>query len=112
MKWIRAFYDDFDTFTKDQEFLVSLPDTVDYVEGFKVLNEQSLHSSSVGFPGNIGFLPDFGTKEKPKVYFCIEFAVHDYQLGHINVDEVCAFIRKFYQVSSHIDMKYGITHYL
>ncbi|XP_078162099.1 cytokinin dehydrogenase 3-like [Carex rostrata] len=88
VKWIRAFYNDFDTFTKDQELLVSMPDSVDYVEGFKVLNEQSLHSSSVGFPGNIGFLPDFGTKEKPKVYFCIEFAVHDYQLEHINVDEV------------------------
>ncbi|KAJ4784313.1 Cytokinin dehydrogenase 3 [Rhynchospora pubera] len=88
VKWIRAFYDDFDTFTKDQELLVSMPDLVDYVEGFIVLNEQSLHSSSVGFPGNVGFTPDFGTREKPKVYYCIEFGVHDYQLEHMNIDEV------------------------
>jgi cytokinin dehydrogenase len=105
VKWIRAFYDDFETFTSDQELLVSMPDLVDYVEGFKVLNEQSLHSTSVGFPGNIGFLPDFGTKEKPKVYYCIEFAVHDYQLEHINVDEVRSFDRNSFYVSSHNGLK-------
>jgi cytokinin dehydrogenase len=105
VKWIRAFYDDFETFTSDQELLVAMPDLVDYVEGFKVLNEQSLHSTSVGFPGNIGFLPDFGTKDKPMVYYCIEFAVHDYQLEHINADEVRAiFNSNFYYVSSHNDL--------
>jgi cytokinin dehydrogenase len=79
VKWARAFYDDFGTFTKDQELLVSMPDLVDYVEGFIVLNKQSLHGTSIAFPANMGFNPDFGTKSSPKIYYCIEFAVHDFQ---------------------------------
>lgn len=85
---MRAFYDDFSTFTKDQELLVSMPDLVDYVEGFIVLNEQSLHSSSIAFPANLDFNPDFGTKNSPNIYYCIEFAVHDYQLKNTNVEQV------------------------
>jgi cytokinin dehydrogenase len=88
VKWVRAFYDDFGTFTKDQELLVSMPDLVDYVEGFIVLNEQSLHSSSVAFPANVDFSPDFGTKSNPKIYYCIEFAIHDYQHKNTNVEQV------------------------
>ncbi|XP_062226209.1 cytokinin dehydrogenase 8-like [Phragmites australis] len=78
VRWVRAFYDSFQTFTKDQELLVSMPELVDYVEGFMVLDEQSLHSSSIAFPGQVYFSPDFGSDGK-KVYYCIEFAVHDFQ---------------------------------
>ncbi|WVZ86437.1 hypothetical protein U9M48_033216 [Paspalum notatum var. saurae] len=82
VRWVRAFYDSFETFTKDQELLVSMPELVDYVEGFMVLNEQSLHSSSVAFPAQVNFTPDFGSSSssgRRKVYYCIEFAVHDFQ---------------------------------
>ncbi|KAI5016572.1 hypothetical protein ZWY2020_006423 [Hordeum vulgare] len=81
-------HDDFGTFTKDQELLVSMPDMVDHVEGFIVLNEQSLHSSSIAFPANMDFNPDFGTKASPKIYYCVEFAVHDYQRKNTNVEQV------------------------
>ena len=87
---MRAFYDDFNTFTKDQELLVSMPDLVDYVEGFIVLNEQSLHSSSIAFPANVDFNPDFGTKKSPNIYYCMEFAVHDYQHKNTDVEQVSA----------------------
>lgn len=79
---MRAFYDSFETFTGDQELLVSMPELVDYVEGFMVLNEQSLRSSSVAFPAEVNFTPDFGSDGVgggKKVYYCIEFAVHDFQ---------------------------------
>nr|CAB3485170.1 unnamed protein product [Digitaria exilis] len=83
VRWVRAFYDSFETFTGDQELIVSMPELVDYVEGFMVLNEQSLRSSSVAFPAEINFAPDFGSDSdgvgKTKVYYCIEFAVHDFQ---------------------------------
>ncbi|KAJ1271920.1 hypothetical protein BS78_06G162900 [Paspalum vaginatum] len=82
VRWVRAFYDSFETFSKDQELLVSTPELVDYVEGFMVLNEQSLHSSSVSFPAQVNFSPDFGSSSasgRRKVYYCIEFAVHDFQ---------------------------------
>ncbi|KAG0526687.1 hypothetical protein BDA96_06G167200 [Sorghum bicolor] len=85
VRWVRAFYDSFETFTKDQELLVSMPELVDYVEGFMVLNEQSLHSSSVAFPAPVNFTPDFGSdagsssSSNKVVYYCIEYAVHDFQ---------------------------------
>ncbi|KAG0490199.1 hypothetical protein HPP92_007062 [Vanilla planifolia] len=87
VKWIRAFYDDFRTFTDDQELLISMPQKVDYVEGFIILNENSLQSSSNAFPAQIEFINDvrdggFG------VYYCLEFAVHDYQRKENDVDQL------------------------
>jgi hypothetical protein len=79
VRWVRAFYDSFEAFTKDQELLISMPEQVDYVEGFMVLNEHSIASSSIAFPAHIDFSPDFGSEGKKKVYYCIEFAVHDFQ---------------------------------
>ncbi|OEL35874.1 Cytokinin dehydrogenase 8 [Dichanthelium oligosanthes] len=81
VRWVRAFYDSFETFNGDQELLISMPELVDYVEGFMVLNEQSLRSSSVAFPAEVNFSPDFGSDDggSKKVYYCIEFAVHDLQ---------------------------------
>ncbi|KAG9442337.1 hypothetical protein H6P81_018191 [Aristolochia fimbriata] len=88
VKWVRAFYDDFDVFTKDQEALVSMADKVDYVEGFIVLSEQSLHSSFVAFPSNLDFAPDFHAEGSPAVYYCIEFVVHNQkQTGESDAEE-------------------------
>jgi hypothetical protein len=36
----------------------------------------------------VDFSPDFGTKSSPKIYYCIEFAVHDYQRKNTNVEQV------------------------
>lgn len=88
VKWIRAFYDDFDTFTGDQELLVSMPELVDYVEGFIVPNEQSLLSTSVAFPVHLGFRPEFHHVSSAKVYYCIEFAVHDFQAERTSAEQV------------------------
>ncbi|GMH08147.1 hypothetical protein Nepgr_009987 [Nepenthes gracilis] len=38
-KWIRVLYSDFYSFTKDQEHLIALEDTVDYIEGFVIINK-------------------------------------------------------------------------
>ena len=84
---VRAFYDDFHTFTKDQELAISMPEKIDYLEGFIVLNEQSLHSSSIAFPSQLEFINEL-KKDASKVYYCIEFAVHDYQLKGTNLDQV------------------------
>ncbi|KAG6538865.1 cytokinin dehydrogenase 6-like [Zingiber officinale] len=44
VRWLRLFYTDFDSLTSDQEFLISLRDTVgfDYVEGQVLLNHQQV----------------------------------------------------------------------
>lgn len=81
VKWVRAFYDDFAKFTKDQELLVvTMRDKVDYVEGFIVLNENSLHSSSFAFASNMTSIvsklfPNGTSPHTP--YYCIEFAIYD-----------------------------------
>lgn len=93
VKWVRAFYNDFEIFTKDQELLVSMADKVDYVEGFVVLNEQSLHGASVAFPSHMGFIHQFHADGK-NVYYCIEFAVHYYQEKESIVDKVVEEISK------------------
>jgi len=85
---VRAFYDSFETFTRDQELLVSMPELVDYVEGFMVLNEHSLRSSSVAFPAEVNFAPDFGSDGGGggKVYYFVEFTVHDFR-QHDSADD-------------------------
>lgn len=75
VKWIRAFYDDFEMFMEEQQLLISMADKVDYVEGFIILNEQSLHSFFSSFPSNPDFMPHLHSGS-PAVYYCIEFAVH------------------------------------
>uniref|UniRef100_A0A1D1XC44 cytokinin dehydrogenase n=1 Tax=Anthurium amnicola TaxID=1678845 RepID=A0A1D1XC44_9ARAE len=93
VKWVRAFYDDFEVFTRDQELLVSRPDMVDYLEGFLVLNNQSLRSSYIALPAHLDFKPQ-QHKGSRKVYYCLEFAVHDYQLMESDVDQVVEKITK------------------
>uniref|UniRef100_J3LZP2 Cytokinin dehydrogenase 1 FAD/cytokinin binding domain-containing protein n=1 Tax=Oryza brachyantha TaxID=4533 RepID=J3LZP2_ORYBR len=63
-----------------------MPEQVDYVEGFMVLNERALHSSSIAFPAQLNFSPDFGSMGRKKVYYCIEFAVHDSQKDSSNAE--------------------------
>ncbi|KAJ3691729.1 hypothetical protein LUZ61_020893 [Rhynchospora tenuis] len=42
VKWIRVLYSDFTTFTEDQEMLISMEKTFDYIEGFVIINRTGL----------------------------------------------------------------------
>ncbi|XP_073004648.1 cytokinin dehydrogenase 9-like [Typha latifolia] len=42
VKWIRVLYSDFTNFTEDQEMLISLKKTFDYIEGFAIINRTGL----------------------------------------------------------------------
>ncbi|RWV89232.1 hypothetical protein GW17_00048625 [Ensete ventricosum] len=66
-----------------------MPDLVDYLEGFIVPNQPSLLGTSIAFPAHLGFMPEFH-----KVYYCIEFAVHDFQTGGANAEQVVEKITK------------------
>ncbi|KAF8398760.1 hypothetical protein HHK36_014618 [Tetracentron sinense] len=87
VKWVRAFYDNFEVFIEDQEFLVGMADMVDYVEGFMVLNEDSFHGSFIAFPANLGFIPQLQPRDS-HVYYCIEFAVYDQPDKATHLDQV------------------------
>ncbi|KAL4186219.1 hypothetical protein AMTRI_Chr09g32740 [Amborella trichopoda] len=87
VKWVRAFYDDFGAFTEDQEMLVSMADKVDYVEGFMVLNEQSLEGASVAFPSHFHFIAS-NTNNTSQVYYCVEIAFYYYSQKASHVEKV------------------------
>ncbi|CAI9099788.1 OLC1v1036662C1 [Oldenlandia corymbosa var. corymbosa] len=74
VKWIRALYSDFSTFSKDQEFLISSPKTFDYIEGFVIINRTNLVSSwSTSFdPKDPVGASKF--KSDGRVLFCLEVA--------------------------------------
>ncbi|WOK96018.1 cytokinin dehydrogenase 4 [Canna indica] len=42
VKWIRVLYSDFTSFTEDQEMLISMKETFDYIEGFVIINRTGL----------------------------------------------------------------------
>ncbi|XP_027352188.1 cytokinin dehydrogenase 1 [Abrus precatorius] len=42
VKWIRVLYSDFSTFARDQEYLISLKNTFDYIEGFVIINRTGI----------------------------------------------------------------------
>lgn len=60
---------------------------VDYVEGFMVLNEQSLQGSSASFPSYMGFIHQRHATSSD-VFYCIEFAVHCHLEKESSVDQV------------------------
>lgn len=45
VKWIRALYSDFSVFARDQEYLISIENTFDYIEGFVIINRTGILNS-------------------------------------------------------------------
>lgn len=77
VKWVRALYSDFEQFTRDQELLVSMDDgaaTVDYLEGFVVVNNEAMHSWSISFPAATPLDDSVFNDAGTEILFCIEIA--------------------------------------
>ncbi|KAK4802360.1 hypothetical protein SAY86_000563 [Trapa natans] len=74
VKWIRVLYSDFDTFTRDQERLISAEKTFDYIEGFVIKNRTGLLNNwrSSFSPQDPVQASQF--KSDGKVLFCLEMA--------------------------------------
>lgn len=74
VKWIRALYSDFATFTKDQERLISTRNAFDYLEGFVVVNRTGLLNNwRSSFNPKEPILANEFTSEG-KILFCLEIA--------------------------------------
>ncbi|CAK8543187.1 unnamed protein product [Lathyrus sativus] len=74
VKWIRVLYSDFSTFTRDQEYLISLKDTFDYIEGFVIINRTGiLNSWRLSFdPKDPLQASQFSSEGK--TFYCLEMA--------------------------------------
>lgn len=77
MRWIRVLYSDFSTFTRDQEYLISLHELpasqkFDYVEGFVIVDEGLINNwrSSFFSPRNPVKITSLGTDGG--VLYCLE----------------------------------------
>ncbi|KAH6817715.1 cytokinin oxidase/dehydrogenase 1 [Perilla frutescens var. frutescens] len=88
VKWIRALYSDFSTFARDQEHLISLTSSLDYVEGFVIINRTGLLNNwrSSFNPKDPVQADQFTTEGK--ILFCLEVAKYynPRESDHINQD--------------------------
>ncbi|ERN01262.1 hypothetical protein AMTR_s00002p00248240 [Amborella trichopoda] len=76
VRWIRVLYSDFNTFTRDQEHLISLHGRTkfDYVEGFVIVDEGLINNwrSSFFSPRNPIKLQSIVSGSKGTVLYCLE----------------------------------------
>ncbi|KAL8459961.1 hypothetical protein ACS0TY_031749 [Phlomoides rotata] len=88
VKWIRALYSDFTTFSDDQEHLISSENSFDYVEGFVIINRTGLLNT-----WRSSFNPKDSVQANRfvsdgRILFCLEvakyFSTEDYD--HIDQD--------------------------
>lgn len=95
VKWIRALYSDFSTFTRDQEHLISSTNSFDYVEGFIIINRTGLLNNWRSFSNPKDPVQADQFTSEGKLLFCLEIA-------------------KYYnpQDSDHIDQVKILTYYL
>ncbi|GAB4827792.1 Cytokinin dehydrogenase 6 [Ancistrocladus abbreviatus] len=76
VKWIRVVYSDFSAFTKDQELLISMEKTFDYIEGFVIINRTGLLNN-----WRSSFNPQDPVQANKfnsdgRILFCLELAKH------------------------------------
>ncbi|XP_078446662.1 cytokinin dehydrogenase 9-like [Wolffia australiana] len=74
VRWIRVLYDDFTTFIRDQEMLISLEKTFDYIEGFVMINRSGILNS---WRSSFNPQDPIGSAQlntDRKILFCLEMA--------------------------------------
>lgn len=93
VRWIRVLYSNFSTFTKDQEYLISLHgqppnQKFDYVEGFVIVDEGLINNwrSSFFSPRNPVKISSFGTNGG--VLYCLEVTKNYHESTADTIDQV------------------------
>lgn len=93
MRWIRVLYSDFTTFTKDQEFLISLHghpavQKFDYVEGFVIVDEGLINNwrSSFFSPSNPVKISSINANGG--VLYCLEITKNYHESSAETIDQV------------------------
>ncbi|XP_061339041.1 cytokinin dehydrogenase 1-like [Gastrolobium bilobum] len=74
VKWIRVLYSEFSIFARDQEYLISLENTFDYIEGFVIINRTGILNN-----WRLSFNPKDPLQASQfnsdgKTFYCIEMA--------------------------------------
>ncbi|KAF7819061.1 Cytokinin dehydrogenase 1 [Senna tora] len=75
VKWIRMLYSEFSIFARDQEHLISLEDTFDYIEGFVIINRTGiLNNWRSSFNPKDPILATQFDSDIGKTFYCLEVA--------------------------------------
>ncbi|KAK6945249.1 Cytokinin dehydrogenase 1, FAD/cytokinin binding domain [Dillenia turbinata] len=95
VKWIRVLYSEFSIFTKDQEYIIALDTSFDYIEGFVLINRTGLLNN---------WRSSFNSKDPiranrfisdGRTLFCLEMA------KYFNLDET-NIIDQLYSIQVHV----------
>ncbi|KAL9232603.1 hypothetical protein vseg_007697 [Gypsophila vaccaria] len=76
VKWIRVLYSDFQVFTKDQEQLISSDHSLDYIEGFVIINRTGLVKSWASSFSPKDPLQASQFSSEGKTLYCLEMAMY------------------------------------
>lgn len=83
VKWLRVLYLDFQTFAREQEYLISSENTFDYIEGFVIKNRTGLLNDWRKTFRPRDEIQASKFKSDQKTLFCIELAKY-YKHEEIN----------------------------
>ncbi|KAL8258611.1 hypothetical protein R6Q59_026564 [Mikania micrantha] len=92
VKWIKVLYLDFDTFTKDQELLISSNSSFDYVEGFVLINRTGLLNNWRSSFKNKDPVRARQSVSEGKTIFCLEIAKYFKQEDVHTIDKKIEFL--------------------
>lgn len=93
MRWIRVLYSDFQAFTNDQEYLISLhgqpaSQKFDYVEGFVIVDEGLINNWRSSFFSPRNPVKFSAVKSDGGVLYCLEITKNYDQSTADTVDQV------------------------
>lgn len=92
-RWVRLFYSDFEQFSRDQEFLISIPkdQAFDYLEGLVVANSKDPINGwpSLALSSDASFDPSLIPPNSGPVLYCLEVALY-----YSNTTDVSALDKK------------------
>lgn len=101
VRWIRVLYSNFTTFTKDQEYLISLHDKprsqkFDYVEGFVIVDEGLINNwrSSFFSPKNPVKISSLAASNNGDVLYCLEITKNYFNSSESVDQEIEALLKK------------------
>lgn len=103
MRWIRVLYSNFTTFTKDQEFLISLhgypaSQKFDYIEGFVIVDEGLINNWRSSFFSPHNPVKITSINANGGVLYCLEITKNYHESNAETIDQVRTqplFIRKY-----------------
>lgn len=90
MKWVRIIYEDFETFTKDQEHLISLNHGPNYVEGYLIMKKSPANNWRSSFFSILDESKVNSLASERGIVYSLEVVKYYDEFGIKTIDGVCS----------------------